>query len=124
MLDWLLSNTHPSVDWNYAMITLVMRFIGVFIVLAFIQIALQAASRVVRRIERRGQQPEIVPEQDAVPSEPPPADTEEQIMDAATAAVVAMALEMEYEVVQVAGDSASGPSAWAIAGRMNQVRLH
>lgn len=50
-MDWLLQYTDPSIDWGYAMSTLVVRFLGVFVVLGIVQAAIQVASRVIGAIE-------------------------------------------------------------------------
>jgi len=120
MMDWLLQNTHPSVDWNYALITLMIRFIGVFIILSFIQIALQIASRSVRFFENRKARKttaEVADEVDFRQTE----ETSEAI-DTATIAAIGMALALES---QTQGKSSGAPrsAAWSIAGRMNQVRF-
>jgi Na+-transporting methylmalonyl-CoA/oxaloacetate decarboxylase gamma subunit len=41
-----------GVDWNYALTSLVIRFIGVFAVLGILQVAIQIAGRLFARIER------------------------------------------------------------------------
>ena len=41
-----------GVDWNYALTSLVIRFIGVFAVLGILQVAIQATSWLLRRTER------------------------------------------------------------------------
>lgn len=50
-MDWLLQYTDPSIDWGYAMSTLVVRFLGVFVVLGIVQAAIQVASRVIGAFE-------------------------------------------------------------------------
>ena len=42
-----------GVDWNYALTSLVIRFIGVFAVLGILQVAIQIAGWLLRRIERK-----------------------------------------------------------------------
>ena len=122
MLEWLLQNTHPSVDWNHALITLLIRFIGVFVVLACIQVALQVGSRVVHLIERRKQTREAPPKPVTVAQATKPAGAS---VDTAVVAAIGLALDLEYdEMVKVSSDGTSDVSPWAIAGRMNQVRLH
>ena len=41
-----------GVDWRYALTSLVVRFVGVFAVLGILQVAIQAASWLLRRIAR------------------------------------------------------------------------
>jgi phage tail sheath gpL-like len=53
-MDWLFQYTDPSVDWDFAMSTLVVRFVGVFVVMGIVQVAIQGASRVIGAVEARG----------------------------------------------------------------------
>jgi len=121
MMDWLLQNTHPSVDWNFALITLLIRFIGVFVILLFIQIALQIASRSVRYFENRKARKPIA--EDAVESDSQQAEESETAIDTATVAAIGMALALENSNAQGKGSGAARSAAWSIAGRMNQVRF-
>ena len=122
MLEWLLQNTDPSVDWNHALITLFIRFIGVFVVLAFIQVALQVGSRVVHWIERRKQASDAPPKPVTVAQA---AKSARASVDTAVVAAIGLALELEYDaMINVSSNGTSDVSTWAIAGRMNQVRLH
>ncbi|MFA4916844.1 MAG: hypothetical protein WC560_09255 [Syntrophales bacterium] len=42
-----------SINWGYVFSTLIIRFIGVFIVLAILQIGMSISSKIIRRIESR-----------------------------------------------------------------------
>lgn len=123
-MDWLLRYADPSIDWNYAMVTLVVRFIGVFIVMAVVQVALQAASVVVRRIEApdgREEAPALVSlELSAMAAH-------EAELDGPAVAAIALALSLEEQQQAAARRSSSPaaagkPSAWAMAGRLRGLR--
>ncbi|MBN1652905.1 MAG: OadG family protein [Deltaproteobacteria bacterium] len=120
-MDWLLQNTHPSVDWNYALITLFLRFFGVFFILVVIQIALQLSSRSVRYIEGRKLRKASSERAGEVvsPSDKAGADG----LDSATIAVIAMALALESQRSGGKASNSNRSVAWSIAGRMNQVRF-
>ena len=120
-MDWLLQNTDPSIDWNYALITLMIRFIGVFFILLFIQIALQIASRSVRVFEGRKERKTIGEGEGEVLSQQ--VDETSQAIDTATIAAIGMALALESRNTQGTSANAQRSAAWSIAGRMNQVRF-
>ena len=128
-MEWLLQYADPSIDWPYAMITLIVRFIGVFLVMLVMQVALQIAARVVKRIE--------APEEDAAPATAPaPAPSEEPVksldvtaiarskpeVEGAIAAAIGLALEIESQKpARLPTVPGSGPSSWAVAGRLRQL---
>ncbi len=114
-MDWLLRFADPTIEWDYALITLTVRFVGVFVVMFVMQVALQASARLVQRIERRRKA--LVA---ATLAAPTPFD-EEAEPDGATAAAIGLALALEGRR-PAPGVAASGSSSWAIAGRMQ--RLH
>jgi hypothetical protein len=41
------------IDWNYAIATLVIRFVGIFIVLGILQVIMQITGRIFARIDQR-----------------------------------------------------------------------
>jgi hypothetical protein len=118
-VDWLFSYADPSLDWDYAMITLIIRFIGVFVVMIVMQVAMQTAARVVGFIER---------DRGATSATPKPSDVdalaelESAPVDDATAAAigVALALESGTSVSPQIGPQAASP--WRTAGRIGQMR--
>lgn len=123
-MDWLLQYTHPSVDWNFAIVTLIIRFIGVFIVLFFIQIALQLASKCVRYIEKRemnSRAASLASTQQAVVDKSKV--RQNTGLDDATVAAIALALEIETRASRSRSSGSGHSVAWSIAGRMNQVRF-
>ena len=114
-MDWLFRYADPSIDWHYALITLTVRFVGVFVVMFVMQIALQVSAFAVRRLERwqagrdgsaAGAEP--IPAAVAVPS-----DVDEEM-------VVAIGLALALES-RLAPSRPAGTSAWAVAGRLAQL---
>jgi hypothetical protein len=118
-MDWLLRYSDPSIDWTYAMVTLVVRFIGVFIVMFVMQLALQASSRLLRVYERRGQVAPA-PAADAAPvaAHPPSA----AVIEDAELAAIALALSLEARPAPAPFPQGEGPSPWAVAGRLQQLQ--
>lgn len=120
---WLFSGVLPEVSeqWDYAMITLIVRFVGVFVVMATMQVALQASARVVRALEKRRtgrEEPKLAP----APAEPTETNTgpaKESALDDATVAAIGLALALESRQPTPASP-AGGPSAWSSASRMRQ----
>lgn len=124
-MDWLLTFADPTIDWNYAMVTLVVRFIGVFIVMLVMQVALQISSVAVRRIEaRQAAAAEVAaapqPAAPAVVKAGEPAEPTPSLVDDATAAAIGLALALEAQASASSGTEA-GPSSWAVAGRLAQL---
>jgi hypothetical protein len=117
-VDWLLRYADPTIDWDYAMVTLVVRFIGVFVVMAVIQVALQFAARLVAMVERRGAVAATSGSPPAALSIATPAPNE---IDEATVAAIGAALALEAR----AGSAPPTPgatSSWGLAGRIQQLR--
>lgn len=130
-MDWLFTYTDPSIDWNYASVTLVVRFIGVFIVMALVQVALQAASHVIHRIESRPAAPSGSPVAAPVMSSLnlPARSGHEDEFDGAAVAAIGLALSVEAAQrsaasrrAQAAPASTGGTSAWGMAGRLRGLR--
>ncbi len=48
-----LSINDPEFDWNYALYTLIIRFVGIFIVLGVIQVIMQISGRLFVRYEEK-----------------------------------------------------------------------
>jgi len=121
-MDWLLQYSDPSIDWSYAMITLVVRFVGVFVVMLVMQVALQASAQAVRWIESRPR-----PGSNDAPPEPVrsleiSAAAKRQVeLDASVVAAIGLALELESRARSRPKAAGDGPSSWAMAGRMRQL---
>ena len=115
-MDWLFQYADPSIDWNYAMVTLVVRFIGVFVVMIVMMIALQASAKVVRRIERR----RLAASADTPTASPPESGPDPAPLDDATVAAIGLALALDAAPHSQTRDP-GGPSAWAITGRLQQL---
>ena len=118
-MDWLFTFADPTIDWDYAMITLVVRFIGVFFVMAAMQVALQVSSMVIRRIEAPAEVAAAATVVTAPSDTPPAAAAVEEGVDELTAAAIGLALALESR--PAAGASDATTTAWASAGRIQQL---
>lgn len=119
--DWLFTFTDPTIDWNYAMVTLVVRFIGVFVVMAFMQVALQISSRIVRQIEGR-REAAAAPHLAVPAGEPASTHAVVEAVDVLTAAAIGTALALETGAATVGATTEAAGSTWALAGRMRQLQ--
>lgn len=120
-MDWLLRYVDPSVEWDYALVTLMVRFIGVFVVMFVMQIALQLSSRLVMMYERRGESAAAPPPPAATAAAAPSVAVPGVLDDTELAAIgLALALEARPPTAPFA-DVGSGSSPWAVAGRMQQL---
>lgn len=105
--------------WGYAIGTLVIRFFGVFLVLAVLQIGMNVASRIFRIIEARVARDKA---EAAAAEAAPPSEIEgaPQPVDAGVAAAIALALQLhlsvrrEGEVLQLGRPEVP---AWTLHGR-------
>ncbi|MFN2376794.1 MAG: hypothetical protein ABR538_09670 [Candidatus Binatia bacterium] len=133
-MDWLFTYADPTIDWNYAMITLVVRFIGVFVVMAVVQIAMQTASKGIRIVETRAAQ-KAAGGAPAVAAPMMSLDISaiadgDAILDGRTVAAIGLALSMEAEQKTAAArrlSAASHPSgarasAWGLSARLRGLR--
>jgi hypothetical protein len=123
-MDWLFRFADPSIDWNYAMIGLLVRFIGVFFVMFVVQVALQISARAVRVIEARQMSRQATTQQAPVAPAAMPASAEELgALEPAVAAAIGVALALESHALRPrqAPGASGGPSAWAVAGRLAQL---
>jgi hypothetical protein len=114
---WLFQYADPDLDWGYALITLLVRFIGVFVVMLSMQVALQVAARAVKVIERR---------REAAAAGPPAplavmksGDLPEPALDEATVAAIGIALALESGRPPLTARRPTSP--WALAGRVQQM---
>jgi hypothetical protein len=134
-MDWLLTYADPNLDWPYALSTLLVRFIGVFVVMFVMQVAMQASALAVRWWENREAR---APAPLAAPSAPAAAApvSMQGVIDDASVAAAALAVAASDEAVVAAvaaalaiearpsarGEGAAGsPSPWAVAGRLQQL---
>lgn len=118
-MDWLFRFADPNIDWTYAMVTLLVRFIGVFVVMFVMQVALQISSRLVRAYEGRetARPAPAVAEPLAMPALSAPSAPDE-----ATLVAVGLALALEARPAPAADLAGGpGPSPWAMAGRLRQL---
>jgi hypothetical protein len=117
-LEWITSGAQPDLDWGYALITLVFRFVAVFFVLWLIQLGMQLSARVIRRIEA-GEAATTADRERRV-GEGAPTATPDGI-DAKTIAAIGVALELDSLPEAVRIEDQRGPSAWSLAGRAHQL---
>jgi hypothetical protein len=78
----VLSHSISTVDWNYAFSTLIIRFVGIFVVLGILQVVMQFTGRIFAYLDTR---------ENRRPAEPPALS--EGLTPEETAAV-AVALEL------------------------------
>lgn len=142
-MDWLFARADPTIDWNYAMITLVVRFIGVFVVMAVVQVAMQAASRAIQAVESRTALRAAAATAAASPSAAPAASPMpmmsldvsamadgDAVLDGRTVAAIGLALSLEAEQEAAAARRLSAAaqglggkaSAWRLSGRLRGLR--
>jgi hypothetical protein len=121
-MDWLLRFADPSLDWSYALITLFMRFIGVFLVMLTMQAALLASARAVGYLERRDKRA-TPPAGTGAAERPASMDgfVEEAGPDDATAAAIGLALALEAPAAGLQSGEPTRSSAWTMAGRIAQL---
>lgn len=125
MWEWVFSGVLPEVSerWDYAMITLIVRFVGVFVVMAAMQVALQASARGVRALEKRqakASRDDSVPVAAPAPVEVAAHETIESALNDATVAAIGLALALESRR-PAAGPAAGGPPVWSTGWRMRQL---
>ena len=105
--------------WGYAIGTLVIRFFGVFLVLAVLQIGMQVASRVFRLLDARGTRPEA--EGPAAVAAPPSAfEGVAAPADVGVAAAIALALQLHLSARRQGEALQLRPPevpAWTLHGR-------
>lgn len=122
-MDWLIQYADPAIDWNYAMVTLVVRFIGVFIVMAVVQVALQASSHVIHFLDARKDKATRQAAVETVSLDLSSMADHEADMDGAVIAAIAAALNLEAAGTRRETPVPSGKaSAWAMSGRLRGMR--
>jgi len=60
-----------QIDWGYALSTLIIRFVGIFVVLGMLQIVMQISGRIFARLDARkqGQASKAPPSKELTPEE-------------------------------------------------------
>jgi hypothetical protein len=105
--------------WGYAIGTLVIRFFGVFLVLAVLQIGMQVASRVFRLLEARAARA-TTEAAAAVAALPSAFEGAAPPVDAGIAAAIGLALRLHLSAQEAREPlqlSTTGVSAWTLHGR-------
>lgn len=117
-ITWLTQGTLPEIDWNYALVTLAVRFIMVFLVLWMIQGAMQLLAYSVRDKAGNGDSADSP----AASSGDSPTVADTGMPDDLTVAAIGVALELEShpEAFRIPLERRS--STWAVAGRVTAKR--
>lgn len=125
-MDTLIQNA-IELPWGYIMFTLLIRFIGVFIVLAILMAAMYLLGFVVSRIVGRQEAKKALRHQHesraiSFAKEPEREADEEEVI-AAIGAALAIAIETQQRSAapQLQPDVTAG--AWAMAGRASQMNM-
>ena len=110
-----------ELPWGYIMSTLIIRFVGVFIVLAILMVAMQilgaVVSRLVARQESRNAK-ELEREKEPISlAESPELESREEELAAAIGAALAFSMERAPYRQPVPSETVANGS-WALAGRM------
>ena len=60
-----------QIDWGYAISTLIIRFVGIFVVLGMLQVVMQISGRIFAHLEtkKQDQTPKAAPAKEATPEE-------------------------------------------------------
>lgn len=122
-LEWVTSGARPDLNWTYALITLMFRFVAVFVVLWLIQAGLQLSAYLIRRSERSHDERAPHGSGGAAGAAQDARAPDDVTLDAATVAAIGLALELEGQTEAVRIASERAPSPWAMAGRARQLRF-
>ncbi|MCA9772329.1 MAG: hypothetical protein KC466_07965 [Myxococcales bacterium] len=118
---WGIFWTHPCVDWGHGVVALMIRLVGIFVLLALVQIGMQTASFFIMRFEG-GKSRRTGPKAGATPPAPKAAPATPDAaagVSGAVVAAIAAALEMESGVGVLPDEvlASSGSTSWSYAGR-------
>lgn len=114
-----------DLEWGYIMFTLLIRFVGVFIVLAILMGGMYLLGFIVSRIIAK-QEAEKAKKQTQEPmsislAEEPEREADEEEMVAAMGAAIAMAMELERTQTPSPSHAGIAAGAWTMAGRALQI---
>ena len=114
-----------NLDWGMIMSTLIIRFVGVFIVLAVVMIGMIVLGKVVSALVSR-QEAREAEEQEPKPSavalaEKPEREAGEEEVVAAIGAALALAIELEQKAIVIPAHGGIIAGSWAMAGRVAQI---
>ncbi len=119
-----------ALDWGLIMSTLVIRFIGVFVVLIVLMLGMTILGKIVSSMVARQEAREAQGQEDDPPAialaEEPEREVGEEELVAAIGAAIAMAIEAEGKIVAPTAQQGTPAGSWAVAGRTTQMsaRLH
>lgn len=120
-----LAQNAANLDWGLIMSTLIVRFVGVFVVLAVMMIGMMILGKVVSALismkEARGaEEPKIELSAIALAEEPEMKTGEEEVV-AAIGAAIAMAMEQHRKIAAPAAPAGAAAGSWTMAGRAAQM---
>ena len=111
-----------DLEWGYIMGTLLIRFVGVFVVLAILMIAMQILGRIVSRIVAKEEAVDAMERKKDESlldlAEHPTSGPNEEEMVAAIGAAIAVSMESEKRALASSGHAGVSADSWAMAGRM------
>jgi len=114
-----------SQDWGLIIGTLMVRFVGVFVVLAVLMVGMIVLGKVVSKLvamqeSKKAEAEETDPHALALAEEPEHEAGEEELV-AAIGAAIAMAMETEQRATTPAAAGGVVAGSWALAGRATQM---
>lgn len=111
-----------ELPWGFIMSTLLIRFVGVFIVLAILLVAMQLlgtiVSRIISRQKARGTQKRKEETPAAALAEVPEREAGEEEIVATIGAALAVAMESEQKSAAPHAHTGITAGSWAMAGRV------
>jgi Na+-transporting methylmalonyl-CoA/oxaloacetate decarboxylase gamma subunit len=114
-----------ELPWAYIMFTLIIRFVGVFIVLAVLMGGMYLLGFVVSRLIARQEEKKAEKheqDEESIPlAEEPERDVDEEEIVAAIGAAIAMSAEPQHAAATSPAKGAAMAGAWAMAGRTTQM---
>ena len=116
-----------ELPWDYIMFTLLIRFVGVFIVLAILMAGMYLLGFVVSRVVAKQEAKKADKQEHEAPAislaEEPEREADEEEIIAAIGAALAVAIEAQRVSAAPSMQSDVGAGAWAMAGRASQMNL-
>jgi Na+-transporting methylmalonyl-CoA/oxaloacetate decarboxylase gamma subunit len=111
-----------NLDWGYVMSTLIIRFVGVFVVLAILMVGMIALGKIVSWLvakqEAKKARHREKEAQAARLAEAPERDVDEEEVVAAIGAALALIMESEQSAMASSAQVSTTAGSWAMAGRV------
>jgi len=116
-----------NLDWGLIMSTLLIRFVGVFFVLAVLMIGMIVLGKVVSALvsmqEAKGEDEQEHKSPAIALAEEPEREAGEEEVVAAIGAAIAMAMESDGKIVAPAVHTGVAAGLWAMTGRTTQMNM-